>query len=639
MPLRYTYGKIVDDVREQGLCYKGTEEQSPCSCCATTVRRRHCFVLLPRHHLFQQSSLTFPNLEPFDLEYQSSHFSGKVLGLFIVSFLSNTLTVSSVADILVIDFDDWLYTCSVSLTCPGKFLIFMFLDNGTGDQHAKKSESPEEYGKFGENRARYGQFDSILEKIKQRGMARQRPGSGNGASSEMMHLFEESHDTLLDGMDVKLKNAATYFEVDEEEINKEDYVFRYDANFPIDSKYDVKHANKSESPEEFGKFGENRARYGQFDPILEKMNQRRMARQRPGSGNGASSEMMHLFEESHDTLLDGMDVKLKNAATYFEVDEEEINKEDYVFRYDANFPIDSKYDVKHANKSESPEEFGKFGENRARYGQFDPILEKMKQRRMARQRPDGMDVKLKNAATYFEVDEEEINKEDYVFRYDANFPIDSKYDVKHANKSESPEEFGKFGENRARYGQFDPILEKMNQRRMARQRPGSRNGASSEMMHLFEESHDTLLDGMDEEINKEDYAFRYDANFPIDSKYDVKHANKSESPEEFGKFGENRARYGQFDPILEKMNQRRMARQRPGSGNGASSEMMHLFEESHDTLLDGMDHANKSESPEEFGKFGENRARYGQFDPILEKMKQRRMARRDLVQEMVLVPR
>ncbi|CAJ1972293.1 unnamed protein product [Sphenostylis stenocarpa] len=207
-------------------------------------------------------------------------------------------------------------------------------------------ESLEEFGKFGENRARYGQFDPILEKMKQRRMARQRPGSGNGASSEMMHLFEESHDTLLDGMDVKLKNAATYFEVDEEEINKEDYAFRYDANFPIDSKYDVKHANKSESPEEFGKFGENRARYGQFDPILEKMNQRRMARQRPGSGNGASSEMMHLFKESHDTLLDGMDVKLKNAATYFEVDEEEINKEDYAFRYDANFPIDSKYDVK-----------------------------------------------------------------------------------------------------------------------------------------------------------------------------------------------------------------------------------------------------------------------------------------------------
>ncbi|CAJ1972286.1 unnamed protein product [Sphenostylis stenocarpa] len=297
-----------------------------------------------------------------------------------------------------------------------------FTDNGTGDQHANKSASPEEFGKFGENRARYAQFDSVLEKINQQGMARQRPGSGNGASSEMMHLFEESHDTLLDGMDVKLKNAATYFEVDEEEINKEDYAFRYDANFPIDSKYDVKtgteeqspcsccattvrrrrccvllprhhlfqqssltfpnlepfdleyqsshfsgkthmirslstwrftdngtgeqHANKSESPEEFGKFGENRARYAQFDSFLEKINQQGMTRQRPGSGNGASSEMMHLFEESHDTLLDGMDVKLKNAATYFEVDEEEINKEDYAFRYDANFPIDSKYDVK-----------------------------------------------------------------------------------------------------------------------------------------------------------------------------------------------------------------------------------------------------------------------------------------------------
>ncbi|RDX63136.1 rpsR, partial [Mucuna pruriens] len=113
-------------------------------------------------------------------------------------------------------------------------------DNGTDNQQANKKEFPEGIEQFGENPGRYSQFDSILEKINQQGKARHRPGSVNGASSEMMHDLEESYDTLSDGMDGKLKNAATYFEFDEEEIDKEDYAFRYDANFPLGSTYDVK---------------------------------------------------------------------------------------------------------------------------------------------------------------------------------------------------------------------------------------------------------------------------------------------------------------------------------------------------------------------------------------------------------------
>ncbi|TKY58256.1 30S ribosomal protein S18 [Spatholobus suberectus] len=115
-----------------------------------------------------------------------------------------------------------------------------FTDNGTGNQQANKSESPDEFEQFGENPGRYAQFDSILEKINQQGKARHRSGSVNGASSEMMDDLEESYDTLSDGMDGKLKNAATYFEFDEDEIDKEDYAFRYDANFPLGSTYDTK---------------------------------------------------------------------------------------------------------------------------------------------------------------------------------------------------------------------------------------------------------------------------------------------------------------------------------------------------------------------------------------------------------------
>lgn len=125
-----------------------------------------------------------------------------------------------------------------------------FTDNGTGNEQANKSESPEEFEQFGENPGRYSQFgqnpgkysqfDSVLEKIYQQGKAQHSSGSVNGASSEMMHDEEESYDTLSDGMDRKLKNAATYFEIDEEEVDKEDYAFRYDANFPLGSTYTIK---------------------------------------------------------------------------------------------------------------------------------------------------------------------------------------------------------------------------------------------------------------------------------------------------------------------------------------------------------------------------------------------------------------
>jgi len=120
------------------------------------------------------------------------------------------------------------------------FLPNVWADNQTGDQQANKSEPPEEFGKFGENRGRYPQFDSILQKIGQQGMARRRSGFGYGAGSDMMDHLEENDDTLSDGMDEDLKNAATYFEMDEEEVEKEDYSFRYDATFPTGSTYDIK---------------------------------------------------------------------------------------------------------------------------------------------------------------------------------------------------------------------------------------------------------------------------------------------------------------------------------------------------------------------------------------------------------------
>ncbi|KAL2318241.1 hypothetical protein Fmac_032117 [Flemingia macrophylla] len=117
---------------------------------------------------------------------------------------------------------------------------WQFTDNGTSNQQANKPQSPEQFEQIGQNPGRYAQFDSILEKMNQQGKSRYRSDSGNGANSEMMHNLNDSYDTLSDGMDGKLKNAATYFEFDEEEVDKEDYAFRYDANFPLGSKYDIK---------------------------------------------------------------------------------------------------------------------------------------------------------------------------------------------------------------------------------------------------------------------------------------------------------------------------------------------------------------------------------------------------------------
>ncbi|KAK7293700.1 hypothetical protein RJT34_16573 [Clitoria ternatea] len=106
-----------------------------------------------------------------------------------------------------------------------------FTETGPVNQQSNKSESLDDFEQriFGETPGTNFQFNS-----------RNRFGSVDGDSSNMMQDLEESYDTLTDRMDGKLKNAATYFEFDEEEIEKEDYAFRYDANFPLGTTYDLK---------------------------------------------------------------------------------------------------------------------------------------------------------------------------------------------------------------------------------------------------------------------------------------------------------------------------------------------------------------------------------------------------------------
>ncbi|CAI9757087.1 unnamed protein product [Fraxinus pennsylvanica] len=49
---------------------------------------------------------------------------------------------------------------------------------------------------------------------------------------------------------------------------------------------------------------------------------------------------------SFNTLSDGMDEKLKKAATYFDYDPDEISKDDYAYRPDMNFWTGNTYDIK-----------------------------------------------------------------------------------------------------------------------------------------------------------------------------------------------------------------------------------------------------------------------------------------------------
>lgn len=53
-------------------------------------------------------------------------------------------------------------------------------------------------------------------------------------------LGGDGYNSLIDGMEYKLKKAATYFEFDPVEVVNEDYTFRPDVNFQSGMTYDTK---------------------------------------------------------------------------------------------------------------------------------------------------------------------------------------------------------------------------------------------------------------------------------------------------------------------------------------------------------------------------------------------------------------
>ncbi|KAK6115568.1 hypothetical protein DH2020_007837 [Rehmannia glutinosa] len=85
---------------------------------------------------------------------------------------------------------------------------------------------------------------AFYRKLEKAEKAHDRSGMGYsfnmGNRSGFMDGLDDTHNTLTDGMDDKLKKAATYFEFDPDEVTKDDYAFRPDVNFLSGMTYDPK---------------------------------------------------------------------------------------------------------------------------------------------------------------------------------------------------------------------------------------------------------------------------------------------------------------------------------------------------------------------------------------------------------------
>ncbi|CAH1446954.1 unnamed protein product [Lactuca virosa] len=81
--------------------------------------------------------------------------------------------------------------------------------------------------------------------------------------------------------------------------------------------------------------------------FFQKLDQQKKALDRSRmNGPSRRSGFLDGLDDSFTSLTDGMDGKLKEAATYFEYDMNEIEKDDYKFRSDVTFWPGNTYDVK-----------------------------------------------------------------------------------------------------------------------------------------------------------------------------------------------------------------------------------------------------------------------------------------------------
>ncbi|KAA3485811.1 Ribosomal protein S18 [Gossypium australe] len=115
---------------------------------------------------------------------------------------------------------------------------------------------------------------------------------------------------------------------------------KFDGNIPNSGSF--------ESTEEFeGRiFGGFSSDSPKAQAFYEKLDKVERSRYRFGPSSTRDEPMMDGLDESFSTLSDGMDMKLKKAATYFEFDLNEVHKNDYAFRPDVTFHSGSTYEPK-----------------------------------------------------------------------------------------------------------------------------------------------------------------------------------------------------------------------------------------------------------------------------------------------------
>ncbi|KAI3749881.1 hypothetical protein L2E82_20499 [Cichorium intybus] len=107
--------------------------------------------------------------------------------------------------------------------------------------------------------------------------------------------------------------------------------------------------NSSETLEDFERsiFGDLPGSSPTSHSLFQKLDQQKKAIDRSRmNGPSRRSGFMDGLDESFTSLTDGMDGKLKEAATYFEYDVNEVEKDDYKFRSDVTFWPGNTYDVK-----------------------------------------------------------------------------------------------------------------------------------------------------------------------------------------------------------------------------------------------------------------------------------------------------
>ncbi|XP_057956736.1 uncharacterized protein LOC131150168 [Malania oleifera] len=148
------------------------------------------------------------------------------------------VVVRSVNDCLTHQFQRLQMHRSFSTVLPG---------NGTNDNRSTNSfESVEDFEHriFSDISGNSSKSDAFYKKLDRLEKAHDRSNFGSklnrGNRSDFLDGLDESFTTLSDGMDGKLKKAATYFEYNPEEMLQDNYSFRPDMTFWPGNTYDTK---------------------------------------------------------------------------------------------------------------------------------------------------------------------------------------------------------------------------------------------------------------------------------------------------------------------------------------------------------------------------------------------------------------